>query len=396
MTEVGRSMVEMLGVLAIMGIVGLVGVRMYNAAMNKHHANTLIEQAQRRAVSAASQINLMGHAPSLADFTENTFGGGTFGGVTQEGLYQQFGIQVSNVPKPVCENILNAIGENTSLRRLSFTNQPKTALTNCIDNNNFLMIYNNDMSAQGADTKYVIEACTCQTVCGQCIMDEDEVRCVGECPINSQQCTTNADCSGECVGCVIPDGQSSGTCQACQRVGYLESKGNQFINTGTTLQMDSVIEAVFKVSSQKGDELVIGVLTPNAAIGLYGRGTSASFKNGIGTQVYYGKTTVEEFLNTLFTASLRNGVFTVNGKSLTFNKTTIFNNNKTAYLFAGNNSGPYGKSKIKAYSFKIYHNTSLVRDFVPVLDPTGVPALYDKVSKTLFYNAGTGQFGYGS
>lgn len=49
-------------------------------------------------------------------------------------------------------------------------------------------------------------------------------------------------------------------------------------------------------------------------------------------------------------------------------------------------------NKIRQYYFKIYDNGVLVRDFVPVLDESNVPCMYDKVSKQCFYNKGTGTF----
>ena len=52
-------------------------------------------------------------------------------------------------------------------------------------------------------------------------------------------------------------------------------------------------------------------------------------------------------------------------------------------------------SKFKLYYFKIYDNDILVRDYVPVLDKNDRPCLFDKVSKTCFYNQGTGEFLYG-
>lgn len=50
------------------------------------------------------------------------------------------------------------------------------------------------------------------------------------------------------------------------------------------------------------------------------------------------------------------------------------------------------KSSIKLFSAKITQGENIVVDFVPALDATGAPCLYDKVSRTPFYNAGTGQF----
>ena len=66
----------------------------------------------------------------------------------------------------------------------------------------------------------------------------------------------------------------------------------------------------------------------------------------------------------------------------------------TYSLFADKYSnGSYtAKSRQKIYHAQIYDNGTLVRDMIPVLDPDGIPCMYDKVSATFFYNAGTGNF----
>lgn len=47
------------------------------------------------------------------------------------------------------------------------------------------------------------------------------------------------------------------------------------------------------------------------------------------------------------------------------------------------------------YGAKVYDNGTLVRDCIPVMDHQGVACLYDRVTETLLYNAGSGSFGYG-
>lgn len=47
----------------------------------------------------------------------------------------------------------------------------------------------------------------------------------------------------------------------------------------------------------------------------------------------------------------------------------------------------------KLYSCKIYE-TNLVRNFIPCLDDNNEPCLYDTVTKTTFYNHGSGTFTY--
>ncbi|MCM1294301.1 MAG: hypothetical protein NC311_01945 [Muribaculaceae bacterium] len=52
-------------------------------------------------------------------------------------------------------------------------------------------------------------------------------------------------------------------------------------------------------------------------------------------------------------------------------------------------------SLMKLYSLQLTINNILVRDYVPVLDWDGRPALYDFISNKLFYNIGSGEFLYG-
>ena len=53
------------------------------------------------------------------------------------------------------------------------------------------------------------------------------------------------------------------------------------------------------------------------------------------------------------------------------------------------------KDSIIIYDFKIYDNDTLVRDYIPVIDSTSRPCLFDKVEKKCYYNQGTGEFLYG-
>jgi hypothetical protein len=72
---------------------------------------------------------------------------------------------------------------------------------------------------------------------------------------------------------------------------------------------------------------------------------------------------------------------------------------KNAYLFTFNNNGAplTGETTYMAVrSFQIFGaNGALVRDYIAVRK-NGVGCLYDRVSGTFFYNAGTGSFAFGS
>lgn len=75
--QVGRSMVEMLGVLAVIGVLSVAGIAGYTNAMNKHRVNELLNEASKRAVVVAMQIasGKTGEALSISEFGNNTVQG---------------------------------------------------------------------------------------------------------------------------------------------------------------------------------------------------------------------------------------------------------------------------------------------------------------------------------
>ena len=397
--EQGRSLTEMLGTLAIMGILSVVGIWMYGVAMDKLRANELINEAQKRAVVVAGQIGLMGRKdPTLVEFTDNAFAGGTFATeVTTQGLYQQFGIKVSGVNKRICQNIVNGIGNSSPIRRLSPANNPQTIFESCADDSTFLMIYNNDLSGAENDTKYCQDDGGCKTVCGTC--NSTTHLCENECPeVEPDACVTDADCQTEgalCAGC----NQNTHTCQACQRVAYLESDGKQWIDSG--IECTSSVKVKFKgaVATRVNLACTGGISTQNSPI--YFRHHWTLFSSNF----YWSQNDDSNF------SAIQNNTWTVNtpyeveidpvNGSAVINGQTTFFQHLPEGLTTGKNYGIFARisdtGTIQSrpstfYYFKIYDGNTLMRDFIPVLDPQGVLAMYDKVSKTLFYNAGTGDF----
>lgn len=73
--------------------------------------------------------------------------------------------------------------------------------------------------------------------------------------------------------------------------------------------------------------------------------------------------------------------------------TSTFQSDYSMYLLAVHNgtSASY-HMPAKLYSCQIYDNGTLVRDFVPCINPDGKIGLYDRVTKTFFGNSGTGIF----
>ena len=98
-----------------------------------------------------------------------------------------------------------------------------------------------------------------------------------------------------------------------------------------------------------------------------------------------------------FTAQNNTTILVVDSSTTTPNYASTIVSGGNIFIFAASKgtSGLAGaKARMKLYYFKIYENDVLIRDFIPVLDQNNVACLFDLVSQTFFYNAGTGIFSY--
>ena len=211
--ESGRSMVEMLGVLAIIGVLSIMGIAGYKAAMTRHRANELLNEASKRAVVVAGQISLNGRSPSLSEFNEKDFSGGSF----DETVYGTTGVAAwANTDKQVTLSITGVDGSVCEQMKGAANGVIKGFAPNSCDSDNpntVKLTYNNDLSpddlADGNDTP-AAEPCPEERQCGDtccgagnvCHHEGDVYRCcnedIGECCDS----TTSIGVSpgGECCG----------------------------------------------------------------------------------------------------------------------------------------------------------------------------------------------------
>lgn len=84
----------------------------------------------------------------------------------------------------------------------------------------------------------------------------------------------------------------------------------------------------------------------------------------------------------------------VNGASILNGSISGGGNTNTLYLFARHDGNGVATriAKGRIYYCRIYKGPTLVRDFVPAIDPNGEVCLYDKVEGKYHYNAGSGKF----
>ena len=89
---------------------------------------------------------------------------------------------------------------------------------------------------------------------------------------------------------------------------------------------------------------------------------------------------------------LRNGPSTLDGDVVININSSFFDKGSRVLLFkADTQDGLVGM----VYSCSISKNGKKLRSYIPVLDSSGRPAMYDEVSGNLFYNQGRGEFTWG-
>lgn len=403
--EVGRSMVETLGILAIMGVLSITGIWAYGVAMDKSRANNLIQEAQKRAVIVAGQIGFNNQTPSLAEFSPpNPTAGGTFGDVKTTGLTKQFGIQVSNVSKSICQNILNTIGDKTPIRRLSYETTPTTPITSCDEDNSFLFIYNNDMQGVGSDTEYAIDDSSCKSVCG--VFNPDTHLCdESDCNVPENECETDNQCNQE-NECMVCDTESGLCKNGCERVQYIESNGSQYIDTGIAIG-NSQFSADVKMAYISGRN-IMGMGTNS---GYSGQCISLvvhedKFSNMVpGSHFDHFNAVTQDIINFTWTITDRVSAFSGDITGSTNNyayRNGASARSSTLQLFRISSAGGGADlTNIKFYSVKIRLGGDVIADFVPVLSPDtpeygGKACMFNKVKKDgklkLYCDANGGTF----
>lgn len=197
--------------------------------------------------------------------------------------------------------------------------------------------------------------------------------------------------------------QDNGLPVGYTEVEYLESTGKQYIDTG--IYFDENTRIAFKsrlIYQAKGYPAVYGarIGSRNNDFQLYyndsnvgGTPTSIVFRNGSNQyQINASALGITDFIEKDIEVKTTQTNLIVNG----YTTSVVYTAHRTPYpvvLFGqrGSNSmnvSNFGSQRI--YYFKIYDNDTLIRDFIPCIDPLGVPCMYDLVSKKAYYNQGTG------
>lgn len=191
---------------------------------------------------------------------------------------------------------------------------------------------------------------------------------------------------------VLPDGYT--------RYDYIQSSGTQYIDTGFKPNQNTRVAASFNLlSSSPATCPVFGARTgtgsSNSAARFFWRISTTGWRTDYNTRTYQ-----------------MNNVTTIGDHTVDYNKNTVNVDGRYTYtfsgetfqadcsllIFAGNNGGtPDARMPhLQLYSFQIYDNGTLIRDFIPCSNPSGAVGLYDIVEGKFYGNAGTGAFSHGA
>lgn len=182
---------------------------------------------------------------------------------------------------------------------------------------------------------------------------------------------------------------------------YIESTGTQYIDTGWSFGTNNYAKAKLVFDGYIG--------TASNGWAVSGVGANPTFYCGVGSgrNIYYGNGNSD--INTgvtytenrsLFEIDLQNKTVKVTDKVTSeilvdLNSITVGTPSGTrSFYLSAYNSGSAVCHSEKIYGYQIYEDEILVRDYIPVLDLNGIACLYDKVTRKLYYNAGTGSFSY--
>ena len=182
-------------------------------------------------------------------------------------------------------------------------------------------------------------------------------------------------------------------------VEYLESTGTQYIDTNYKPNGNTIIELKYQTPTQNTVQQGIfgardsGNNRFTLFTGIVKNGFQADYAMS-GSLSNYNQN-IPGVDGTAINVIKMSNSFTINNNDIKKISKEIFQNSRNMYLFANNNNR-IAQLPMKGYIwyFKIYEGDILVRDYIPVLDLSNRPCLYDKVEDKFYYNQGSGEFLY--
>lgn len=191
---------------------------------------------------------------------------------------------------------------------------------------------------------------------------------------------------------------TSGEQKEYKLVDYIQSTGEQFIDTGV------------KANGQTNYEIKFAPHTKYTSWGGYLAGDKNAYRcpkifcdndvtkisietNSSHTSQYYYLVTTQA--DTPVTIKTDGSKIYVDGSHVATLTRQSGTNSYSYYLSRGHEESG-NKASMRIYYCKFWQDGELIRDLIPVIDKNNVACMYDLVNEQYYYNGGTGNFTYGS
>ena len=175
---------------------------------------------------------------------------------------------------------------------------------------------------------------------------------------------------------------------------YIQSSGAQYIDTGRKLTQDSDITIDFMIIDKL--DIDAGILGSRESayennLALFKQRSDRLFVGDFSAYPKYRFTTPSSLERTKIRMS-KAGVWVNDIMKRVWSDVANFETPTNGLIFdVGNNNWTGKKAVMRLYGYADGNAQKLV----PCLDTEGVPCMFDLVSKTTFYNQGTGSFTWG-
>ena len=170
------------------------------------------------------------------------------------------------------------------------------------------------------------------------------------------------------------------------RLEYIESSGTQYIDTGIYADKNTEIELVVKTNGP-GPQYMFGISGTNAM--LY-RVSQVYLNNNLSFN--FGPDVINSSVvgyDDFHKIVVKDQSFYVDDELIgSFETVNNFTQTNTAYLFDAQDAA-WSDTGSKIKYLKIWQSGTLVRDYIPTINPNGVVGMYDVVSGNFFANADT-------
>ncbi|MBR4927091.1 MAG: hypothetical protein IKY98_02060 [Alphaproteobacteria bacterium] len=198
----GRSMVEMLGTLAIIGVLSIGGIMGYSYAVDKYHANQIMNDVNLRGIDLIAQASRGGDF-SLAEWPTKTSGDLDIGLEVDEATNTtEGGIYVKDVEKRICEIIADdLLPEEVEL----VIDGESYVSGTCGETNKMVFYYDAVAEALGGGNQNCVET---ENGCVSCpagaTLSADKTTC--ECPNGLEWDKDENECTTSCKEAMIEAG----------------------------------------------------------------------------------------------------------------------------------------------------------------------------------------------